>query len=73
MKKQHVQLGEIDRQYLESLLATGELPVKVYRRALALLELDHSAFAIAPSRPGEKTTLSKACYVSTMACVLVAP
>ena len=40
MKKQHVQLGEIDRQYLESLLATGELPVKVYRRALALLELD---------------------------------
>ena len=40
MKKQHVQLGENDRQYLESLLATGELPVKVYRRALALLELD---------------------------------
>jgi len=40
MKKQHVQLGENDRQYLESLIATGELPVKVYRRALALLELD---------------------------------
>jgi transposase len=40
MKKQHVQLGESDRQYLESLLTTGELPVKVYRRALALLELD---------------------------------
>jgi transposase len=40
MKKQHVQLSEKDRQYLESLLATGELPVKVYRRALALLELD---------------------------------
>ena len=40
MKKQHVKLGENDRQYLESLIATGELPVKVYRRALALLELD---------------------------------
>ena len=40
MKKQHVKLSENDRQYLESLLATGELPVKVYRRALALLELD---------------------------------
>ena len=40
MKKQQVQLSENDRQYLESLLATGELPVKVYRRALALLELD---------------------------------
>jgi putative transposase len=39
-KKQHVQLSEKDRQYLESLIATGELPVKVYRRALALLELD---------------------------------
>jgi putative transposase len=40
MKKQHVLLSENDRQYLDSLLATGELPVKVYRRALALLELD---------------------------------
>ena len=40
MKKQHVKLGENDRQYLESLIATGELSVKVYRRALALLELD---------------------------------
>ena len=40
MKKQHIELGETDRQYLESLLATGELPVKVHRRALTLLELD---------------------------------
>jgi transposase len=40
MKKQHIELSETDRQYLESLLATGELPVKVHRRALALLELD---------------------------------
>jgi transposase len=40
MKKQHVQLSETDRDYLETLLSTGELSVKVYRRALALLELD---------------------------------
>jgi hypothetical protein len=44
MKKQHVQLSEKDRQYLESLLATGELPVKVYRRALALLDLSPESF-----------------------------
>jgi transposase len=40
MKKQHVQLSEINRTYLEDLLREGELPVKIYRRALALLELD---------------------------------
>lgn len=40
MNKQHVQLSEPDRTFLEDLLRKGELPVKVYRRALALLELD---------------------------------
>jgi len=40
MKKQHVQLSESDRAYLEDLLRRGELPVKIYRRALALLELE---------------------------------
>ena len=40
MKKQHVQLSESNRTYLEDLLRKGELPVKIYRRALALLELD---------------------------------
>ncbi len=40
MKKQHVTLSEEDRQYLEKLLSKGELPVKTYRRGLALLELD---------------------------------
>ncbi len=40
MKKQHVQLSKEDRQYLETLTSTGELSVKVYRRAIALLELD---------------------------------
>jgi transposase len=40
MKKHHVQLSESDRTYLEDFLRKGELPVKIYRRALALLELD---------------------------------
>ena len=40
MKKQHIQLSETNRTYLEDLLRKGELPVKIYRRALALLELD---------------------------------
>lgn len=39
MNKQHVQLSEEDRKYLETLTSTGELSVKVHRRALALLEL----------------------------------
>lgn len=40
MKKQHITLSEEDRRYLEKLLSKGELPVKTYRRGLALLELD---------------------------------
>lgn len=40
MKKQHVQLSPADREYLESLTRQGEQAAKIYRRALALLELD---------------------------------
>lgn len=40
MKKQHVQLSESDKKYLEELIQKGELPVKVYRRAISLLELN---------------------------------
>ena len=40
MKKQHVKLSEIDREFLETLISKGELTAKAYRRALALLELD---------------------------------
>ena len=46
MKKQHLSLSEKDRDYLEKLLAKGSLPAKMYKRALALLELDRgSTFA----------------------------
>jgi hypothetical protein len=40
MKKQHIQLTETDRAYLEGLISKGNLKAKVYRRALGLLELD---------------------------------
>ena len=40
MKKQHIQLSDVDREYLEALISKGELTAKIYRRALGLLELD---------------------------------
>jgi transposase len=40
MKKEHVQLSDSDRTYLENLIKKGSLPARTYRRALALLELD---------------------------------
>jgi transposase len=40
MKKEHVKLSEVDRQYLNELISKGQHQAKVYRRAVALLELD---------------------------------
>lgn len=40
MKKQHIQLNQTDREYLETLLSKGNLTAKTYRRALGLLELN---------------------------------
>ena len=61
MKKQHVQLSDVDREYLEALIKKGELMAKVYRRALALLELDRGKTYTAVSKTLEVTiqTLSK--------------
>ena len=50
MKKQHVQLSDIDRAYLEALISKGELSAKVYRRALGLLELDRGQTYTAVSK-----------------------
>jgi len=60
MKKQHVKLSKIDREYLESLISKGELTAKAYRRALALLELDRgqSYTAVSKSLRVTITTLS---------------
>ena len=40
IKKQHVKLSTVDREFLENLISQGKLTAKAYRRALALLELD---------------------------------
>ena len=40
MKKQHITLTDDDRTTLLELLAKGSLPVKTFKRASALLELD---------------------------------
>lgn len=40
MKKEHVNLSEADRAYLENLLNKGKLAAKTFKRATALIELD---------------------------------
>jgi putative transposase len=40
MKKQHVKLSEVDRDYLTDFISKGKNAVRMYKRALALLELD---------------------------------
>lgn len=40
MNKHHVTLNDADRAYLNNLISKGEQSVRVYKRALALLELD---------------------------------
>ena len=50
MKKQHIQLSDTDRAYLEALISKGELSAKVYRRALGLLELDRGQTYTAVSK-----------------------
>jgi transposase len=61
MKKQHLHLSEGDRTYLEEMVSQGELPVKIYRRAIALLELDRgkSYTAVAETLGLNLTTVSK--------------
>ncbi len=58
MKKQHVQLSESNRTYLEDLLRKGELPVKIYRRALALLELNRGKTYTAVAETVEVTNIT---------------
>lgn len=55
MNKQHVQLTETDREYLEALTSKGELKVRTYRRALSLLELDRGQTYTAVSKTVKMT------------------
>ena len=60
MKKQHIKLSNVDREYLEALISKGELTAKAYRRALGLLELDRGQTYTAVSKTIQvtNTTLS---------------
>lgn len=40
MKKQHVQLTETERQYLNNLISKGQQKARIYKRAVGILELD---------------------------------
>ena len=61
IKKQHVKLSNVDREYLEALISKGELTAKAYRRALGLLELDRGQTYTKVSRTLQVTipTISK--------------
>ena len=63
MKKQHLQLNATDREYLETLLSKGNLAVRVYKRALGLLELDRgqSYRAAAQTVGRDQNTLREWC------------
>ncbi len=51
MKQPHVTLTDADRETLEGLLAKGTLPVKTFKRATALLELDRGKTLAAVAAP----------------------
>ena len=40
MNKRTVELSEVDKEYLKELLSKGNLPVRTFKRATALLDLD---------------------------------
>ena len=40
MRKRHIQLSEVERETLESLVSKGKSSARVYKRALGVLELD---------------------------------
>ena len=58
MKKQHVKLSDADREFLENLIRQGEATAKVYRRALALLELDRGQTYTAVSKTLQVTQIT---------------
>jgi transposase len=60
MKKQHIQLSPEDRQRLEFIMSKGQLKARVYKRTVALLELDRgkSYTAVAETVRLTKQTVS---------------
>lgn len=50
MKKQHVKLTDQDRDFLKALISKGNLPARIYKRAIGLLELDRGKTYTAVSK-----------------------
>ena len=63
MKKRTVELSTKDKEYLEDLLSKGSLPVRTYKRATALLDLDRGRLQkdVSASIGISVTTISKWC------------
>jgi putative transposase len=59
MQKQHVTLTDADRATLHEILAKGSLPVRIFKRATALLELDRgkSLLAVATTLDVDDSTV----------------
>jgi putative transposase len=78
MKKQHLTLPDTDRATLERLLAKGSLPVKTFKRATALLELDRGKTLTAIAATLDVTYATVAAWrdaykASGLACLHDAP
>ena len=78
MKKQHITLTDTDRTTLENLLSKGALPVKTFKRATALLELDRgkTLAAVATTLDVKHATVAawRTAYTTTgLACLHDAP
>ena len=58
MKKQYVKLSDVDREFLETLINQGEATAKIYRRALALLELNRGQTYTAVSKTLQVTQIT---------------
>jgi putative transposase len=78
MKKQHLTLTASDRDHLTALLAKGSLPVRTFKRATALLELDRGKTMTAVATTLDVTLVTVAAWrdkyrTSGLACLQDAP
>ncbi|MCB8980779.1 MAG: helix-turn-helix domain-containing protein [Ardenticatenaceae bacterium] len=64
MKKQHIQLNESERTQLEKLLKQRSLPVRKFKRVLAILELDRSGTFTAVAQTVAATLQSVSTWAS---------
>ena len=78
MKKRHLTLPAADRDYLTALLAKGSLPVRTFKRATALLELDRGKTMTDVAMTLDMTLVTVAAWrdkyrASGLACLQNAP